>query len=92
MQNKNLLTKSKSKSETQSDVKLLGTHHGHASKWINTTLEYVQEIQVNQKQVDVEAIDFDWVFKDDNAKILIQLLAENAKQKLLIQKPFRVFI
>ena len=59
---------------------------------LNTKLEYDQEIKGTEKRLEIEVIDFDWVFEGDNAKNLIHLLGENAKSKLLIQKSFRVFI
>ena len=44
------------------------------------------------KRIKIEAIDFDWIFTGDNAKNMVNILADNASTKLLVQKSVRVFI
>lgn len=46
----------------------------------------------NYKRVNIEAVDFDWIFKGDNARSFIFLLSEQSRSKLFIQKTIRVFI
>lgn len=48
----------------------------------------------NIKRIRTEAIDFDWIFSGnkDNAKNMIDLLANHAREKLFIQKSIRTFI
>ena len=36
------------------------------------------------KRVRIEAIDFDWIFINDNVEHMINLLADNANSKLFI--------
>lgn len=44
------------------------------------------------KRIRIEAIDFDWIFIGDNTANMINLLANHADTKLLVQKSVRVFI
>jgi len=46
----------------------------------------------NKKRIKIEAIDFDWVFKGDNAENFIKLLVSLDDGKLLIQDSVRIFI
>lgn len=44
------------------------------------------------KRVVVEALDFDWLFENDNAKVMVQLLASEANNVTLTKKTIKVFI
>ena len=43
------------------------------------------------KRIQVEAIDFDWVFVDDNAKTLLILLNEEDSE-IFLSKSIKIFI
>lgn len=44
------------------------------------------------KKVKVQALDMDWLFENDNAKILIELLANDANSAVLTEKTISTFI
>jgi hypothetical protein len=44
------------------------------------------------RRVQIEALDIDWIFTDDNAKILLDLLASEASNTVLTKKTITVFI
>lgn len=44
------------------------------------------------KRVTVEALDFDWLFENENAKTLLQLLASDANSSTLTRKSIKIFI
>jgi hypothetical protein len=44
------------------------------------------------KRVQIEALDFDWIFHDDNAKVLLSLLSSSANTKVLTRKTIKTFI
>ena len=44
------------------------------------------------RRVTVEALDFDWIFEHDNAKILLAVLANDASDLALTRRSIRIFI
>jgi len=44
------------------------------------------------RRVTVEALDFDWVFENDNAKTLLAVLANDASDLALTRRSIRIFI
>lgn len=44
------------------------------------------------KRVQIEALDFDWIFHGDNAKVLLSLLSSSANTKVLTRKTIKTFI
>ena len=44
------------------------------------------------KRVQLEALDFDWIFDENNAKVLLGLLATEANNNALTKKSIKIFI
>lgn len=44
------------------------------------------------KRVSIEALDFDWLFENDNAKTLLDLLANDANSIVLTRHSIKVFV
>lgn len=44
------------------------------------------------RRVQIEALDLDWIFTEDNAKILLNVLATEANNSVLTKKSIRVFV
>lgn len=44
------------------------------------------------KRVQIEALDLDWLFIGDNAKILLKILASEANNSALTKKSIKIFI
>jgi len=44
------------------------------------------------KRVQIEALDFDWIFHGMNAKVLLSLLSSSANTKVLTRKTIKTFI
>ena len=44
------------------------------------------------KRVQIEALDMDWIFTGDNAKILLNMLATEANNSALTKKSIRIFV
>lgn len=44
------------------------------------------------KRVQLEALDFDWIFDEDNAKVLLKLLATEANNMALVKKSIMIFV
>jgi hypothetical protein len=44
------------------------------------------------KRVQLEALDFDWIFEENNAKVLLRLLATEANNNALVKKSIKIFI
>lgn len=44
------------------------------------------------KRVQIEALDFDWVFHGDNAKILLSVLATDANNQALTKSSIKTFV
>jgi hypothetical protein len=42
--------------------------------------------------VQIEALDLDWIFNGDNAKILLKILASDANNAVLTKKTIKIFI
>jgi len=55
-------------------------------------LEFDQESKIGYQRVAIEAVDFDWIFRDDNAKTLILLLTQFGRKKLYKAESLRIFI
>ena len=45
-----------------------------------------------RNRVNVEALEFDWIFKNDNAERLIGVLANLDNMQVLTSKPIKMFI
>ena len=43
-------------------------------------------------RVQCEAIDFDWIFEDQNMEKMIKILNDQKNKKLYVQKTVKVFI
>ena len=52
----------------------------------------VEDEDVLIKRVQVEALDFDWIFQEGNCKTLLNLLAEEANNSALTTKTIRIFV
>ena len=50
------------------------------------------EDQQQLKRVLVQASDMDWLFKDNNARLLLSMLANDANPLILKMKPVKMFI
>ena len=50
------------------------------------------ESSKNLKRVTVEALDMDWIFYEDNAKTLLEILSDSQNEKVLTKKSIRTFI
>lgn len=50
------------------------------------------EVVLSHQRVKLEAIDFDWIFEDDNCKNLLELLVKFGEKKLYKMESFRIFI
>jgi hypothetical protein len=44
------------------------------------------------RRVQIEALDMDWIFEGDNAKILLDILASQANNSALTKKSIRIFV
>jgi hypothetical protein len=44
------------------------------------------------KRVQIECLDMDWIFVDDNAKVLLSILASEANNSSLTKKSIRIFV
>lgn len=51
-----------------------------------------QESETRVKRVKVEVVDFDWIFKEDNAKNLMILLTQQDNTKIFVQRSINIFI
>lgn len=54
-------------------------------------LEGLEE-ESSMKRVSLKAIDFDWIFKGQNAEMFLKLLTTTGSGKLLIQPPIKIFV
>ena len=45
-----------------------------------------------QKRICVEALDFDWIFQNNNISVMLDLMATRANRKLLVKRSFKVII
>jgi len=45
-----------------------------------------------RNRVNIEALEFDWIFKNDNAESLIGVLANLDNMQVLTTKPIKMFI
>lgn len=50
------------------------------------------EGEIALKRVQIEALDFDWVFSGDNAKILLSVLASDANNQALTKSSIKTFV
>ena len=63
-----------------------------ANQLRSQTLKFDDKEESHNRRVSIQAIDFDWIFTDNNAENFILLLAKHAESKLLIQKSIKTFI
>ena len=52
----------------------------------------LKEGEQELRRVTVEALEFDWVFENDNAKTLLSVLANDASDRALTRRSIRTFI
>jgi len=44
------------------------------------------------KRVQISALDFDWIFQENNAETLLSLLASDANNEVLTKRSIKIFI
>jgi hypothetical protein len=44
------------------------------------------------KRVQISALDFDWIFQENNASTLLSLLANDANNEVLTKRSIKIFI
>lgn len=50
------------------------------------------ESEHSLRRVQIEALDMDWIFEGDNAKLLLHMLATQANNSALTKKSIRIFV
>ena len=80
-------TSKKKKTKNLSYREILDKKNNLASFNLGDELATFEDFESKSlKRVNIEAIDFDWIFQDQNAKEFITILAKNANGEVLVKK------
>lgn len=88
LMNQGLIDKIKDEEDEKDD--LLPIRSGIGSRSLRVDPD--KDIGNPTKRVTISALDFNWIFENDNAKSLIKILADYGSGDLFVTKSFRTLI